>query len=128
MVMRVATTAVLTVTVKVQTRTISRSRGRGGGGGVGGGRRRRRRRRRRKEEEEEEEEEEEKEEEEEEEENEVLEVVEYWKDPQEYFFDCNIETEVADQTSYLTQSQQNDTGPASPTTDPVMPGVWLGSG
>ena len=28
------------------------------------------------------------------------------------------------QTCYLTQSQDADTGPTSPTTDPSMPGAW----
>ena len=38
-----------------------------------------------------------------------------------------IELEVADQTSYLTQSQYTDTGLTSPSTDPIMPGSWQGS-
>ena len=37
------------------------------------------------------------------------------------------ETEVADQTFHLTQSQYTDTGPTSPNTDPIMPGAWQGS-
>ena len=32
---------------------------------------------------------------------------------------CNTEKEVADQTFYLTQSQYTDTGPTSPSTDPI---------
>ena len=35
--------------------------------------------------------------------------------------------EVADQTFYLTQSQYTDTGPTSPSTDPITPGAWQGS-
>ena len=31
---------------------------------------------------------------------------------------CHTETEVAEQTFYLTQSQYNDTGPTSPSADP----------
>ena len=37
------------------------------------------------------------------------------------------EIEVADQTFHLTQSQYTDTGPTSPSTDPISPGVWQGS-
>ena len=37
------------------------------------------------------------------------------------------ETEVADQTFYLTHSQYADTGPTSPSADPIMPGAWQGS-
>ena len=40
---------------------------------------------------------------------------------------CHTETEVADQTFHLTQSQYNDTRPTSPSTDPIMPGAWQGS-
>ena len=40
---------------------------------------------------------------------------------------CHTEIEVADQTFYLTQSQYTDTGPTSPSTDPIMPGAWQGS-
>ena len=40
---------------------------------------------------------------------------------------CHAETEVADQTFYLTQSQYTDTGPTSPFADPIMPGAWQGS-
>ena len=35
---------------------------------------------------------------------------------------CHTETEVADQTFHLTQSQYTDTGPTSPSTDPLTPG------
>ena len=37
---------------------------------------------------------------------------------------CHTEIEVTDQTVYLTQSQYTDTGPTSPSTDPMMPGAW----
>ena len=40
---------------------------------------------------------------------------------------CHTEAEVADQTFYLTQSQYTDTGPTSPSTDPITPGAWKGS-
>ena len=40
---------------------------------------------------------------------------------------CHTETEVADQTFYLTQSQYTDTGLTSPSTDPITPGAWQGS-
>ena len=40
---------------------------------------------------------------------------------------CHTEKEVADQTFYLTQSQYTDTGPTSPSADPMMPGTWQGS-
>ena len=36
---------------------------------------------------------------------------------------CHTEIKVAD----LTQSQYTDTGPTSPSTDPLMPGAWQGS-
>ena len=36
----------------------------------------------------------------------------------------HTETEVADQTFYLIQSQYIDTGPASPSADPIPPGAW----
>ena len=35
---------------------------------------------------------------------------------------CHTETEVADQTFCLTQSQYADTGPSSPSTDTITPG------
>ena len=37
---------------------------------------------------------------------------------------CHTEIEVADQTFYLTQSQYTDTGPTSPSADPITPGAW----
>ena len=37
------------------------------------------------------------------------------------------ETEVADRTFYLTQSQYTDAGPTSPSADPITPGAWHGS-
>ena len=40
---------------------------------------------------------------------------------------CHTEIEAADQTFYLTQSQYTDTGPTSPSADPIMPGAWQGS-
>ena len=40
---------------------------------------------------------------------------------------CHTETEAADQTFYLTQSQYTDTGPTSPSADPITPGAWQGS-
>ena len=40
---------------------------------------------------------------------------------------CHTEIEVADQTFYLTQSQYTDTGPTSPSADPIAPGAWHGS-
>ena len=40
---------------------------------------------------------------------------------------CHTETEVADQTVYLTQSQYTDTVPTSPSADLIMPGAWQGS-
>ena len=39
---------------------------------------------------------------------------------------CHTETEVADQTFYLTQSQYTDTWPTSPSADPITPGSWQG--
>ena len=39
---------------------------------------------------------------------------------------CHTEIE-ADQTLYLTQSQYTDTGPTSPSADPITPGAWQGS-
>ena len=39
----------------------------------------------------------------------------------------HTETEVADQTFYLTQSQYIDTGPTSPSADPVTLDAWQGS-
>ena len=40
---------------------------------------------------------------------------------------CHTEIEVADPTFHLTQSQYTDTGPTSPSADPITPGVWQGS-
>ena len=40
---------------------------------------------------------------------------------------CHTEIEAADQTFYLAQSQYTDTGPTSPSADPVTPGAWQGS-
>ena len=39
---------------------------------------------------------------------------------------CHTETEVADPTIYLTQSQYTGTGPTSPSADPITPGAWQG--
>ena len=44
-----------------------------------------------------------------------------------YFTCCHTSIEVADQTFYLTQSQYTDTGPTSPSADPITPGAWQGS-
>ena len=43
------------------------------------------------------------------------------------FTRCHTEIEVADQTFYLTQSQYTDTGPTSPSANPITPGAWQGS-
>ena len=43
------------------------------------------------------------------------------------FMCCHTEREVADQTFHLTPSQYTDTGPTSPSADPIMPGAWQGS-
>ena len=40
---------------------------------------------------------------------------------------CHTEIEVANQAFYLTLSQYTDTGPTSPSADPIMPGDWQGS-
>ena len=40
---------------------------------------------------------------------------------------CHTEIEVADQTFYLTQSVYTDTGPTSPSADPITPGAWQGN-
>ena len=40
---------------------------------------------------------------------------------------CHTEIEVADQTFHLTQSQYTDTGPTSPSADPITPGAWQDS-
>ena len=40
---------------------------------------------------------------------------------------CHSEIEVADQTFYLAQSKYTNTGPTSPSADPVRSGAWQGS-
>ena len=40
---------------------------------------------------------------------------------------CHTEIEAADQTFHLTQSQCTDTGPTSPSADPITPGALQGS-
>ena len=40
---------------------------------------------------------------------------------------CHTEIEITDPTFYLTQSQYTDTGPTSPSADPIAPGAWQGS-
>ena len=40
---------------------------------------------------------------------------------------CHTEIQVADPTFYLTQSQYTDTGPTSPSANPITPGAWQGS-
>ena len=40
---------------------------------------------------------------------------------------CHTQIEVADPTFLLTQSQYTDTGPTSPSADPITPGAWQGS-
>ena len=40
---------------------------------------------------------------------------------------CHTEIEVADKTFHLTQSQNTDTGPTSPSADPITPVAWQGS-
>ena len=40
---------------------------------------------------------------------------------------CRTEVEAADPTFYLTQSQYTDTGPISPSADPLTPDAWQGS-
>ena len=40
---------------------------------------------------------------------------------------CHTEIEVANQTFYLTQAQYTDTGPTSPSADPITLGAWQGS-
>ena len=40
---------------------------------------------------------------------------------------CHTEIEVSDPTFHLTHSQYTDTGPTSPSTDPITPGAWQGS-
>ena len=43
------------------------------------------------------------------------------------FMCCHTEIEVADQTFYLIHSQYTDTGPTSPSADPITTGAWQGS-
>ena len=45
----------------------------------------------------------------------------------ENFTCCHTEIEVADPTFHHTQSQYTDTGPTSPSADPITPGAWQGS-
>ena len=45
----------------------------------------------------------------------------------ESFTCCHTEIEVADPTLHLTRSQYTDTGPTSPSTNPITPGTWQGS-
>ena len=40
---------------------------------------------------------------------------------------ATLEIEAADPTFHLTQSQYTDTGPTSPSTDPITPGAWQDS-
>ena len=40
---------------------------------------------------------------------------------------CHTEIEAADPTFHPTQSQYTDTGPTSPSADPITPGAWQGS-
>ena len=40
---------------------------------------------------------------------------------------CHTEIQVADPTFHLTQSQHTDTGPTSPSADPITPDAWQGS-
>ena len=40
---------------------------------------------------------------------------------------CHTEIDVADPTLHLTQSQYTDTGPTSPSADPITLGAWQGS-
>ena len=40
---------------------------------------------------------------------------------------CHTEIEVADPTFYLSQSKYTDTGPTSPSADPITPGTRQGS-
>ena len=40
---------------------------------------------------------------------------------------CHTEIEVADPTFYITKSQYTDTGPTSPSADPITPGAWQGN-
>ena len=40
---------------------------------------------------------------------------------------ATLRIEAADQTFHLTQSQYTDTGPTSPSANPITPGAWQGS-
>ena len=40
---------------------------------------------------------------------------------------ATLRYKIADQTFDLTQSQNADTGPTSPSADPITPGAWQGS-
>ena len=40
---------------------------------------------------------------------------------------CHTEIKVAEQTFYLTRSRYTDTGPTSPSADPMTPDAWQGS-
>ena len=51
----------------------------------------------------------------------------YLRDGSAQFTCCHTEIKVADPTFYITQSQYTDTGPTSPSADPIMPGAWQGS-
>ena len=50
-----------------------------------------------------------------------------WMDLLRQFTCCHTEIEVADQTFHLTQSKYTDTGLASPSADPILPGTWQSS-
>ena len=39
---------------------------------------------------------------------------------------CHISTEAANQTCYFIQPQYTDAWPTSPSTDPILPGIWQG--
>ena len=43
------------------------------------------------------------------------------------FTGCHTETDIADPTFHLTQSQYTNTGPTSPSADDITPGAWQGS-
>ena len=53
----------------------------------------------------------------------------YFRDgsPQTILRAAHTETELADQIIYLAQSSYTDTGPTSPSADPIMPGALQGS-
>ena len=54
-------------------------------------------------------------------------VLGYLKDGSAYCTYCHTKVELAGQTYYFIQSQYIDTGPTSPSSDPVTPGAWQGS-